>query len=86
MELTNFQMLGIGIVGCAIAIVMGSFAGRVEATMADPNATMSMGCISAEEYATMTSMSAGNPIMGVTINPIIGVTICEGEPQQVYGD
>jgi hypothetical protein len=57
---------------------MGSFAGRVEATMADPNATMSMGCISAEEYATMASMSAGNQIMGVTI--------CEGEPQQVYGD
>ena len=82
MELTNFQMLGIGIVGCAIAIVMGSFAGRVEATMADPNATMSMGCISAEEYATMASMSAGNPIMGVDYLR----SICEGEPQQVYGD
>ena len=78
MELTNSQMLGVAITGCVIAAVMGSFAGRVEATMADPNATMSMGCISAEEYATMASMSAGNPIMGVTI--------CEGEPQQVYGD
>jgi hypothetical protein len=78
MELTNFQMLGVAVAGCVIAAVMGSFAGRVEATMADPNATMSAGCVSAEEYATMASMSAGNQIMGVTI--------CEGEPQQVYGD
>lgn len=78
MELTNLQMVGIAALGCFVAITVGSFAGRVEATMADPNATMSAGCVSAEEYATMVSMSAGNPI--------IGVTICDGEPQQVYGD
>lgn len=43
MELTNSQMLGVAVTGCVIAAVMGSFAGRVEATMADPNATVSMG-------------------------------------------
>lgn len=67
MDLTRNQMLVVAIIGCVMASTIGRIAGQAEATMHDPNATMSAGCVSYDEYVTMSAMSNGMPIMGVVI-------------------
>lgn len=55
--------------------------------MHDPNATMTGGCVSYEEYVTMSAMSNGMPIMGVVIcDPAEETNDAVATPEISYGD